>query len=419
MFKRAGKTSKGLFDKAWAGLDKYVGEPMNKVAGKMGIESVWPTTMDRECDKAARILRVFTLDGGAQVDAKLNVHDEDAHKKTQRVIKRIPAKALQEAAGLAIFTVFRSGLGFSAASGSGIVISRKADGSWGAPSGLLVHTVGFGFMIGIDVYDVVLVLRTKSAVDSFANPKINLGGELSLVAGPLSGTAMADAGYKQAPLWSYVKSKGFYAGVQLDGTVIIERQDENARFYGVSKISARELLMGSHSMHVPVDAEGLIATIQAASDRKDVNASDIPAGPAPSEAYAQDPHQPAEGFGSLPEYTDLEVVNVTCSTCGSSMTMEELGLHECATTMIVESEPDKLRRAVPAPPTKSVNVTDAETPSGVDGIEDDLHEIQLEDHTEAKESVHEDHSTPNLAQASTVPKLPTAMSEDHIKSSES
>lgn len=214
MFKRiggskAGQTGKGLFDKAWGAADKYIGAPMNKYAGKMGIEGVWPTTMDKECDKAARILRVFTLDGGVETEEKLNVEDEDAKKKTQRVLKRIPAKALREAKGIAIFTVFRSGMGFSAASGSGIVIARRKDGSWGSPSGLLVHTLGFGFMFGIDVYDVVLLLRTDMAVKSFSHAKISLGGELALVAGPLGSAAMVDTAYQQAPAWSYVKSKVF------------------------------------------------------------------------------------------------------------------------------------------------------------------------------------------------------------------
>lgn len=345
---------KGLFDKTWDVAGKYIGEPMNKYAGKMGIEGVWPTTMDRECDKAARILRVFTLDGGVDTSAtveKLNVQDVDAKRKTAKVIKRIPAKALREAQGLAIFTVFRSGLGFSAASGSGIVIARKPDGTWGSPSGLLVHTLGFGFMLGIDVYDVVLLLRTKTAVDSFARPKVNLGGELALVAGPLGSSLMADAGYQQAPAWCYVKSKGFYAGVQLDGSIIVERQDENCRFYG-GNYTARQILDGQ--VHTPVDVEGLLQTIEAASDR-DTKVDQIPEGLAPSEATdgvleKPDVHQPTEGFGAPPQYENLEVIDVKCSDCGTSMSMEQLAEHECRTTQVVQSAPIEKRRSVPPPP---------------------------------------------------------------------
>lgn len=61
------------------------------------------------------------------------------------------------------------------------MVSRLPDGSWSAPSGLLIHTLGFGFLIGLDIYDVVLVLRNQKAVDAFKKPKISIGGELSVV----------------------------------------------------------------------------------------------------------------------------------------------------------------------------------------------------------------------------------------------
>lgn len=79
---------------------------------------------------------------------------------------------IQQAEGLAIFTVFRTAPGWTAASGSGIVISRDSPTTWGPPSGILIHTVGVNFLAGIDVYDVVLVLRTREAVMAFATPKV-------------------------------------------------------------------------------------------------------------------------------------------------------------------------------------------------------------------------------------------------------
>lgn len=98
--------AKTFFDKAWSAADKYIGEPSNKLAGKVGMESFWPTTMERELDKAARILRVFTLDGGVQTTE--NVADESGHKKKQKVIKKIPQDVIANAKGLAIFTVLSS-----------------------------------------------------------------------------------------------------------------------------------------------------------------------------------------------------------------------------------------------------------------------------------------------------------------------
>ena len=50
--------SKAAFDKAWAGFEK-LGVPVNKFTNKIGSEAFWPTTLDHESDKAARILKSF------------------------------------------------------------------------------------------------------------------------------------------------------------------------------------------------------------------------------------------------------------------------------------------------------------------------------------------------------------------------
>lgn len=75
--------------------------------------------------------------------------------------------------------------------------------AWSGPSGILLHTLGFGLSAGADVrpplslsrraradptdaqvYDVVLILRTSKAVNSFTHPRISLGGEMTISAGP-------------------------------------------------------------------------------------------------------------------------------------------------------------------------------------------------------------------------------------------
>jgi lipid-binding SYLF domain-containing protein len=128
-------------------------------------------------------------------------------------------------------------------------------------------------MIGLDIYDCVCVLNTQSAVDAFARrARVSLGGELAVVAGPVgagggletafggksapkkenTGNAGLQAGTRpkssgacdNKPVWSYMKSRGFYAGVQADGTVIVPRQDANAAFYGEREISVERILKG-------------------------------------------------------------------------------------------------------------------------------------------------------------------------------
>lgn len=286
----SGGTAKKLWDKGWKLTDKYLGEPSNRLVGKWGSESFWPTTTDKELDKAARILRVFTIDGG--VETKENVVDEHTGKKSkQSVLKKIPQEAMAQAKGIAIFTVFRTGLHWSAASGSGVVLSRLPDGSWSPPSGILVHTLGIGFVVGIDIYDVVLVLNTDQAIQQFCHPRVKLGGEVSVAAGPSGDGRQLEV--SRAASWSYTKSKGFYAGVQIDGNIIIERSDENARFYG-QKVKAAQILAGQ--VQKPAAAQGLyqvLAAAQGLETRKDA----IPAGLGPSEEHHKVDPSLVEGDG--------------------------------------------------------------------------------------------------------------------------
>ncbi|KAI5917184.1 hypothetical protein F4810DRAFT_718152 [Camillea tinctor] len=260
------------------------GGPINKLTNRLGSESFWPDTMDKECDKAARILKSFCKDGFYTTPSKKP--STSGPSSESKVLVQIPRSAIANAAGLAIFTTFRAGMHISGAGGSGIVMARLSDGSWSPPSGFLVHTLGAGINIGLDIYDCVCVLNTQAAVDAFTRPRLSLGGEVSVVAGPVGAgasvetalgggarynsgkagdTTTADAkdkgkgkgkGCSVAPVWSYMKSRGFYAGVQADGTIIIQRPDANAAFYGERGITVEKILSGNVQSHAPGAAQG-------------------------------------------------------------------------------------------------------------------------------------------------------------------
>ena len=262
-------TSKAGFDKVYNVVDK-LGAPINRLSNKVGAEAFWPTTLDKESDKAARILKSFCKDGfyveeaGKDVERASGKAEDGKPKGKQRVLKKIPSQVIKEAKGLAIFTTMRTGLWVSGAGGSGILIARKADGSWSPPSGILLHTAGLGFLVGVDIYDCVVVINTARALEAFTKIRCTLGGEISATAGPvgMGGVLESELHKRQAPVFNYLKSRGFYAGVQVDGTVIIQRQDENERFYG-EKREVDQILRGE-VRRVPPETRTLLATIQMA-----------------------------------------------------------------------------------------------------------------------------------------------------------
>lgn len=255
-------SSKQGFDKVYNLVDK-LGAPVNKLSNKLGSEAFWPTTLDKESDKAARILRSFCKDG-FYVEQEAYEASGGKPKGKQKVIKKIPTEVIKKAKGLAIFTTMRTGLWISGAGGSGILVARKEDGTWSPPSGILLHTAGLGFLVGVDIYDCVVVINTAKALQAFTKLRATLGGEISAVAGPvgIGGILETELHKRQAPVFNYLKSRGFYAGVQIDGTVIIERVDENENFYG-ERIGVADILAGK-VRHVPYETRTLMATIKAA-----------------------------------------------------------------------------------------------------------------------------------------------------------
>ncbi|KAK3685345.1 hypothetical protein B0T22DRAFT_409646 [Podospora appendiculata] len=301
------------------------GVPINKVTNKLGSEAFWPSTMDLECDKAARILKSFckdgfyttasahdTASGGGVPPLSPRPGSSSGPKSKPKVLVKIPKSVIQSAAGLAIFTTFRTGLHLSGAGGSGIVVARLPSGAWSPPSGFLVHTLGAGFLVGLDIYDCVCVLRTPEAVRAFTRPRVSLGGEIGLVAGPVGAGAAVDAaigpGSSTKPVWSYMKSRGFYAGVQADGTVVIARPDANAAFYGRRGITADEILAGNVPSSSAVVQQGgggvmwpqggrrLMEVLKAAEGRRDVDEGvlkEVSSGPTPGDLGVSDTEKEA------------------------------------------------------------------------------------------------------------------------------
>ena len=299
-------TSKQGFDKVYKVVDK-LGAPVNRLSNKLGSEAFWPTTLDKESDKAARILRSFCKDG-FYADDEDGIPSGDKPKGKQKVIKKIPMQVIKNAKGLAIFTTMRTGLWISGAGGSGILVARKADGEWSSPSGILLHTAGLGFLVGVDIYDCVVVINTEKALEAFTKVRCTLGGEISAVAGPvgMGGVLETELHKRQAPIFNYLKSRGFYAGVQIDGTVIIERGDENEKFYG-EKLKVADILAGN-VRHVPYETRTLMATIKAAQGDP-IDDSALPS-PAPTPGDFEVAEDQSSGFGLPPPEDDPDPFGV-------------------------------------------------------------------------------------------------------------
>lgn len=131
--------------------------------------------------------------------------------------------------------------------GSGIVVARLSDGSWSAPSAIATAGGGFGGQIGFELTDFVFILNDYAAVRTFSQAaSVTLGGNVSIAAGPVGRNAEAAGAASLkgvAGIFAYSKTKGLFAGVSLEGSILIERRDANEKMYG-GRITARQVLEG-------------------------------------------------------------------------------------------------------------------------------------------------------------------------------
>ncbi|KAI9808966.1 MAG: hypothetical protein M1826_003944 [Phylliscum demangeonii] len=249
-----------------------------------GAEAFWPTTLDRESHKAARILQSFCKDGFYEEEMRSTA---EGPLRKEKVRKVIPAQVIAGARALAIFTTMRTGLWIAGSGGSGVLVARHPDGSWSPPSGIMVDTAGLEFLIGVDLYDAVLVINSDAGLEAVCAPRCLLGGPLVVRTGPVA-VAVAVGRASPAPgpapavaMWAYVKSRGFLADVALDGTLISARTDENERFYG-ERMAVAELVAGK-PRRPPAALRTLTETLKAAQGDRRLDGRALPTEPAPAD----------------------------------------------------------------------------------------------------------------------------------------
>lgn len=115
-----------------------------------------------------------------------------------------------------------------------------------------------------------MILNSEEAVRAFSQGgNLTLGGNLSVSVGPIgAGGEASIAGdlrdKKVAPIFSYTKSKGLFAGMSIEGTGLLELQKANTTFYGKA-IRADAILRGD--VEPPVEAKILYDTITKAESR--------------------------------------------------------------------------------------------------------------------------------------------------------
>ena len=127
--------------------------------------------------------------------------------------------------------------------GRGFFSCRKGDG-WSAPAAVRVEGGSFGFQIGGQEVDVIMLVMNKRGVERLLSNRFTLGAQASIAAGPVGRTATAQTDAQMtAEILSWSRTRGVFAGISLAGATLREDSDSNRYLYR-KRIRNREIVTG-------------------------------------------------------------------------------------------------------------------------------------------------------------------------------
>lgn len=173
--------------------------------------------------------------------------------------KRIPESVREAAKCVAVFpNVIEFGFIVAGKGGPGMISCRDEEsGEWGAPAIYKLGAASVGLQAGVQSASIILLYLQDEAVESLKEPKMSFGAGIGIQAGPVGADADTEV-LKKAAVASYVRSKGLFAGVNLEGAKVSFIEERNTKLYG-EKLTPEQVLFGERT--VPEGAKIFTTTL--------------------------------------------------------------------------------------------------------------------------------------------------------------
>jgi lipid-binding SYLF domain-containing protein len=147
--------------------------------------------------------------------------------------KGIPKDLLADAKCIAVIpSMLHIAVGFGGRHGKGVATCRTSNG-WSAPAPITIAGGSWGLQLGGQATDLVMLVMNQKGMDHLLSSKFKIGAELTGAAGPVGRQVSGATDWKmKAEILSYSRSRGLFAGIDLNGSAIKQDKDETALLYG-------------------------------------------------------------------------------------------------------------------------------------------------------------------------------------------
>jgi SH3 domain-containing YSC84-like protein 1 len=175
--------------------------------------------------------------------------------------KGIPQDLWDKAACVAVIpSVKKAAFVFGGEYGKGVVSCREGR-EWSAPVFIELEKGSWGFQVGAEQIDLVLLIQNKRGMDKLLQDKVALGADASIAAGPVGRTARGETDAQMsAEILSYSRAQGLFAGIDLTGGVLRPDKNANRDAYGANA-DASQILNGSAKVTVSTAARAFMSSL--------------------------------------------------------------------------------------------------------------------------------------------------------------
>jgi lipid-binding SYLF domain-containing protein len=184
--------------------------------------------------------------------------------------ERIPRDLLDKAECVAVVpSAMKFALGVGGRWGKGAVVCRSQGGSgpWGPPLMISVGGGSVGLQIGGQAADYVFLVMNPKGIDYLMRSQFTLGGDAAVAAGPVGRTGSANTDLRlRAEILSYSRTRGLFAGLSLEGTVVKQDRNANENVYG-QPVDPKKLLLEA-AYPVPPAARAFVELLATSSPRR-------------------------------------------------------------------------------------------------------------------------------------------------------
>ncbi len=231
------------------------------------------TGLERLFRISAAIL-ALALSSGAQAASSTEQRVNDAIDVLQDFTaipeQGIPHNLLANAHAVAVIPgVIKAGFVFGGRYGKGILLVRQDDGAWSNPTFVTLGGASFGWQMGAQSTDLLLVFKDRRSIEHIAEGKLTLGGDASVAAGPVGRSTSAATDQRlTAEIYSYSRNRGLFAGVSLDGTWMGMDRKSNEAYYS-NGLSPMQIL-SARNIPAPMSAQQFVRLMAATAPRIDL-----------------------------------------------------------------------------------------------------------------------------------------------------